>query len=93
MPARVDDSVMSRDLIDLSMLNHDVSLDAQGLAKAERAYGRSVSDAFQKAKPHLLERDQRLRRCMTALKIDMPEAQLRARLQRLTLKRGLRTDA
>ena len=81
-----DDSVMSRDMIDLSMLSTDGSLDPQGLAKAERAYGQSVASAFQKAKPHLLERDKRLRTCMAALKIEIPEAQLRARLQRLTLK-------
>lgn len=81
-----DDAVMSRDIIDLSMLSADGKLDAEGVAKAERAYGQSVTTAFQKAKPHLLERDKRLRRCMTALKIEMREAELRARLQRLTLK-------
>jgi hypothetical protein len=85
-----DDSVMSRDIIDLSMLTPDGRLDEQGVAKAERAYGQSIATAFQKAKPQLLERDQQLRKCMAALKMQMPEAELRARLQRLTLKPGTR---
>jgi len=51
-----DDGVMSRDIIDLGVLSSDGTLDAQGVAKAERAYGKSVATAFLKAKPHLLDR-------------------------------------
>jgi hypothetical protein len=80
-----DDSVMCRDIIDLAMLSDDGRVDAEGLAKAERAYGQSIAKSFQKAKSHLLDRDKRLRACMTALKIDLPEPAMRARLQRLKL--------
>ncbi|WP_235835029.1 nucleotidyl transferase AbiEii/AbiGii toxin family protein [Piscinibacter terrae] len=80
-----DDAVMSRDLIDLAMSSADGQLDAQGVAKAERAYGRSIADAFAKAKTGLLERPGRLKRCMQALKMELPEKSLRQRIERLAL--------
>jgi hypothetical protein len=79
-----DDAVMSRDLIDLAM-SSDGPLDVRGIEKAERAYGRSIREAFAKAKTHLLERPGRLKRCIQALKMELPEKTLRHRIERLAL--------
>ena len=78
-----DDSVASRDLIDLAMLCPDGSLPAPALAKARHAYGNSVLSDLTRAQQQLLERDGRLKQCMRAMGIRMPEAELRARIQRL----------
>jgi hypothetical protein len=78
-----DDSVMSRDLIDLSMLTETGSLSREGVSKAKRAYGESVVSDFAKAKEHLLGREGRLRRCMDAMGMTMPLADMRARVERL----------
>lgn len=81
-----DDAVMSRDLIDLSMLSHGNVLDKAGVAKARRAYGSGIDKAFTRGKALLLERDGRLLRCMKAMQMRLPEAELRQRLSRLLLE-------
>ena len=83
-----DDSVMSRDLIDLAMLTDDASIIQTGLTKAQRAYGTSIDKAFTKAKAQLLERDKRLATCMRNLGMTMSEADLRHRIQSLKLSRS-----
>lgn len=80
-----DDAVMSRDLIDLAMLANGGVLDAGGVAKAERAYGKSIRVSFSKARAQLLERAGRLQACMAALKMEMPAKEMRTRLQGLTV--------
>lgn len=81
-----DDAVMSRDLIDLSMLAHDHVLNAAGAAKARRAYGKGIDKAFARGKELLLERDGRLSRCMKAMRMPSPEEDWRERLSRLSLE-------
>ncbi|MBU7574189.1 MAG: hypothetical protein KAF64_12590 [Hydrogenophaga sp.] len=81
-----DDAMMSRDLIDLSMLAHDHVLNAAGAAKARRAYGKGIDKAFAQGKELLLERDGRLSRCMKAMRMPSPEADWRERLSRLSLE-------
>lgn len=78
-----DDSVMSRDLIDLAMLSPDGSLPAPALAKARHAYGDSVLSDLARAQQQLLEREGRLKQCMRAMGMAMAEAELNARIQRL----------
>ena len=78
-----DESVMSRDLMDLAMLSHDGGLPAPALAKARHAYGDSVLSDLAKAQQRLLEREGRLKQCMRAMGMTMPESELRARIQRL----------
>ena len=85
-----DDAVMSRDLIDLSMLSDSGLLLAEGVAKAKRAYGDSISADFAKARQHLLGRDGRLERCMKAMGITLSAPELRARIDRLRLAAGRR---
>lgn len=83
-----DESVMSRDLIDLAMLTDDANVIQAGLTKAQRAYGTSIDKAFTRAKAQLLERDKRLATCMRNLGMNMSEADLRHRLQSLKLSRA-----
>ena len=81
-----DDSVMSRDMIDLTMLAREDVLEGAGCAKAVRAYGRSIGADFRKARSALLSRPGRLQACMRALSMPMPLSQLRLRLEALSLK-------
>lgn len=78
-----DDSMWSRDLIDLALLAQGGPVDPDGVAAAVKAYGRSVIDDFGKARTGLLERDGRLRECMKRLQMTMPEADLRRLIQGL----------
>ncbi|MFT4102360.1 MAG: nucleotidyl transferase AbiEii/AbiGii toxin family protein [Burkholderiaceae bacterium] len=83
-----DDSVWSRDLLDLAMLTEDGNLDADGIGKAERAYGESVFSDFEKARTRLLERPGRLATCMARLQMTMLEVDLRTRIERLRIRRS-----
>lgn len=83
-----DDSVLSRDLIDLAMMAADPSVIAAGRAKAEGAYGTSIANAFNKAKTELLERSDRLSVCMKGMGMTTTEAKLKAAVRRLTIEPG-----
>jgi hypothetical protein len=78
-----DDSVMSRDLIDLAMLTDTGLLAPEGVAKARHAYGDSIALDLAKAREHLLGRPGRLKACMDAMSMRMPAAELRLRIERL----------
>jgi hypothetical protein len=78
-----DDSVFSRDLIDLAMMQPKGKLLKQALAKAEAAYGASVERDLAKAIDHLLDREGRLERCMAAMQVNTPRAQLWQRIKAL----------
>ena len=84
-----DDAVLSRDLIDLSMLTESGLLPAVGIAKARHAYGDSVAAEVVMAKSRLLDRPGRLAACVKGLGITLTEAALRARVQRLRVKAEL----
>jgi hypothetical protein len=77
-----DDSVQSRDLIDLAMMlpNGKIPLDA--MAKAARAYS-SIEDDLKKAIEHLSGRPGRIQECMAALQMTMPAAQAMDRIRKL----------
>lgn len=78
-----DDSVFSRDLIDLAMMQPKGKLLKQALAKAEGAYGASVQADLAKAIDHLLGREGRLERCMAALQVTLPRALVWQRIKAL----------
>lgn len=62
-----DDSVQSRDLIDMAMMQPSKPLLQQAIAKAETAYGASVRADLQRAVEVLRERPQRLEHCMQGM--------------------------
>jgi len=70
-----DDSVNSRDLIDLAMLNLPSLQFKRALEKAKLAYGASAARDLKKAVEKLKKRPGRLGDCMRALKMEaIPEA-------------------
>ena len=84
-----DDAVMSRDLIDLAMMQPDAALFRQALAKAKAAYGKSVVADLDKAIEALRARPHRLDRCMEALQIStVPKALLWKRIKVLKTLAG-----
>jgi len=82
-----DDSVWSRDIIDLAVLANGQEADPAGVAAAVEAYGSSVLVDFEKARTNLLERDGRLLNCMKRMQMTMPEDRLRRLIQGLAVVR------
>lgn len=80
-----DDSVASRDLIDLAMMAADAPVMAAGREKAELAYGSSIESSFRKAKAGLLEREGRLKACMQRMGMTASETNVRSAIKRLRL--------
>lgn len=79
-----DDSVFSRDLIDLAMQGAGRALLQRACAKAEGAYGTSVRKALADAVEALRRRPHRLGECMLALGMDtVSKAQVWARIREL----------
>ena len=79
-----DDAVMSRDLIDLAMMEPGKELLRLAAAKAAKAYGKSIATALAKAIEALRARPQRLDRCMQALQMTtVPKALLWKRIKAL----------
>jgi hypothetical protein len=79
-----DDSVFSRDLIDLAMLELPKPVFAKAKQKAMLAYGAAVERDLNKAIIKMSERAGRLDECMTALKMDsVPKALLWSKIRKL----------
>lgn len=82
-----DDSVFSRDLIDMAMMQPTARLLQSACEKAEGAYGASIRRDLLEAVGKLLTRDGRLEQCMSALKIELPKAVLWQRLKALASRK------
>lgn len=79
-----DDSVFSRDLIDLAMLAPSPRTLKNGIEKASKAYGESIKRDLAKAIERLRNRPGRLDECMAALKMDsIPKVVLWKRIREL----------
>lgn len=89
-----DDSVWSRDIIDLAVIAHGQAADPAGVAAAVGAYGSSVLVDFEKARTRLLVRDGWLPNCMKRMQMTMPENDLRKLIEGLAIAQppGLRTS-
>lgn len=82
-----DNSVFSRDIIDLAMLEVPRSTLIAAMEKAVEAYGESVKSDLSKAIQSLANRKGRLEECMSALKIEgVPKALLWNRIRNLKPK-------
>ena len=71
-----DDSVFSRDVIDLALLQPRGKLLASAIAKTSLAYGDSITADLARAVQQLRDREGRLATCMQALQINLPKALL-----------------
>lgn len=83
-----DDSVFSRDVIDLAMLQPKGKLLAEAIAKASVAYGDSITSDLARAVQQLRDRKGRLTACMQALQINLPKALLWQRIRALAAAAG-----
>jgi hypothetical protein len=82
-----DDSVFSRDLIDLAMLQPSAKLLKLAIQKSQHAYGKSIETDLAKAIERLLTRTGRLERCMQVMQMNTPKALLWQRIKALTPKK------
>jgi len=78
-----DDGVMSRDILDLAMLQPTPKTWSAAVRKAEDAYGAAVLQSLKKARARLLDDPQRLARCIEVLQVSTPQALLYQRLKAL----------
>ena len=78
-----DDSVFSRDVIDLAMMKVNKSELHQAAEKAKVAYGNSVLISLEKAIDRLFTKEGLLDSCITAMKISAPRAVLWQNLEKL----------
>ncbi|WP_208508339.1 nucleotidyl transferase AbiEii/AbiGii toxin family protein [Variovorax paradoxus] len=80
-----DDSVFSRDIIDLAMMSPGRPLLRRAIAKASAVYGDSIEADLAKAAHALLTREGRMARCMAALQMTpgVSPALLRQRIKTL----------
>jgi Nucleotidyl transferase AbiEii toxin, Type IV TA system len=79
-----DDSVLSRDLIDLAMMMPSKALLHAALFKADGAYGAAIRNDLRRAIQNLRERPHRLDHCMRAMGItEVPKALLWKRIKAL----------
>ena len=78
-----DDSVFSRDLIDLAMMAPTLPLLRLAVAKAETAYGPSILRDLEKAIDALQTRPGRLERCMQVMAMPLPKAVLWQKIRAL----------
>lgn len=79
----LDDSVFSRDLIDLAMMQPRGPLLKKAKAKAQLAYGDSIERDLAKAITALRQRHGRLERCMEMMRVAVPKAVLWQRIKAL----------
>jgi hypothetical protein len=78
-----DDSIFSRDLIDLAMMKPALPLLRAALAKAESAYGAAIRRDLQRAIDRLQQRTGRLERCMAMMGVTSTQAQVWQRIRAL----------
>jgi hypothetical protein len=69
-----DDSVFSRDLIDLAMIDMSSKLGIPAVAKAEQAYGTAVGGDLRSAVDRIEAHPEWLERCLDMLSISTPRA-------------------
>ena len=71
-----DDGAFNRDVIDLAMMAPSIDLLRKAIEKAEAAYGQAIRQDLAKAIQRLQERQGWLERCMEAMAMDIPQAQV-----------------
>ena len=87
---QADDSVFSRDVIDLAMMGLRLPVLRKAMAKAEQAYGPAVARDLATAIDRLQKRQGWLERCMQAMAMTLPKAVLWQEIR--TLRRLLPAD-
>jgi hypothetical protein len=87
---QADDSVFSRDVIDLAMMGLRLHQLRMAMVKAEQAYGPAVARDLAKAIDRLQKRPDWLERCMQVMAMTLPRAVLWQKIR--SLRRLLKAD-
>lgn len=82
-----DDSVFSRDVIDLAMMSPSLPLLRKAVLKAQEAYGTAIARDLERAIVRLQNRPDWLERCMHLMAMNLPKAVLWSKIR--ALRRGL----
>jgi hypothetical protein len=78
-----DDSVYSRDLIDLAMMKPTKKELHLAMEKAKKAYGDGIQRDLVRSIDYLFQREKRLDKCTDYLKIDLPVSVIYQNIQKL----------
>jgi hypothetical protein len=78
-----DDSVFSRDVIDLAMMNPSLPLLRKAVLKAQGAYGEAIGRDLERAIERLQHRLDWLERCMQVMALSQPKAVLWSKIRAL----------
>ena len=78
-----DDSVYSRDLIDLAMMKPTKKELHLAIEKAKKAYGDSIQRDLVRSIDYLFQREKRLDKCTDYIKIDLPVSVIYQNIQKL----------
>lgn len=78
-----DDSVFSRDVIDLAMMNPTLPVLRKALLKAQGAYGEAITRDLDRAIERLQNRPDWLERCMLVMAMTLPKAALWSKIRAL----------
>lgn len=78
-----DDSVFSRDVIDLAMMTPSLPLLRKAMLKARDVYGEAIARDLEHAIAHLRDRPDWLERCRQVMAISLPRAALWSKVRAL----------
>ena len=78
-----DDSVFSRDVIDLAMMSPSLPLLRKAVLKAQEAYGTAIARDLERAIERLQNRPDWLERCMQLMAMNLPKAVLWSKIRAL----------
>lgn len=85
----LDAAIFSRDVIDLAMMGASRPLMKGAMEKAEIAYGAAVKKDLEKAIDRVLNKEGWLERCMEAMAVSVPKADILQRVLKLGRQAGV----
>lgn len=85
----LDAAIFSRDVIDLAMMGANRTLMKNAIEKAEIAYGAAVKKDLEKAIDRVLNKEGWIERCMEAMAVSVPKADVLQRVLKLGRQAGV----
>lgn len=85
----LDAAIFSRDIIDLAMMGAGRNLIKNAIAKAEIAYGASIKRDLEKSIDRVLNNEGWIERCIDAMAVSVPKADIFQRILKLGRDAGL----
>ena len=85
----LDAAIFSRDVIDLAMMGASRTLMKSAIEKAEIAYGAAVKKDLEKAIDRVLNKEGWIERCLEAMAVSVPKADVLQRVLKLGRQAGV----